>query len=557
MVTKLKDLLYGETSGLLEAAFLLGGFALFSKLLALVRDRLLAGHFGAGLELDIYYAAFRIPDFVFISLASLVASAVLIPFFVGKLGDKEDARRFFNSIFTVFFIAIVLVSAALFVFMPQLTPLVVPGFDAASEETMVLLSRIMLLSPIFLGLSGLFASVTQALRRFFVYALTPVVYNLGIIFGILFLYPSFGMPGLAYGVVLGSFFHFAIQLPVLFRNGFVPRFSLKAKFSELERVLALSLPRTITLSANHLVILIFIAMASLVAEGSIAVFNLSYNLQAVPLSVIGISYSVAAFPTLAHLLSNGKRAAFVSQILTAARHIIFWSIPITVLFIVLRAQIVRSIFGTGEFGWAETRLTAAALALFALSVAAQSLLLLFVRGYYAAGYTKTPLFVNVFSAVGTVLLGSFLFSLFTSSETFRYFIEAVLRVEGIPGTSILMLPLAFSIGQIVNLIVLWALFARDFEAPFKEIWLTLRHSFYGAIAMGFVSFQFLHVFDNIFDLNTLFGIFFQGLLSGLIGICAGVALLLLLGNAEVKEIGKALHGKFWREKPIVPDQGEL
>ncbi|MBI4118259.1 MAG: murein biosynthesis integral membrane protein MurJ [Parcubacteria group bacterium] len=557
MVTKLKDLLYGETSGLLEAAFLLGGFALFSKLLALVRDRLLAGNFGAGLELDIYYAAFRVPDFVFISLASLVASAVLIPFFVERLGDKEDAERFFNSIFTVFFLAITVVSAILFVAMPRLAPLVVPGFDPASEETMILLSRIMLLSPILLGLSGLFASVTQALRRFFIYALTPVVYNLGIILGILFLYPTFGMPGLAYGVVLGSLLHFAIQLPVLARNGFLPRFSFGLRFAELERVLALSLPRTITLSANHLVILIFIAMASLVAEGSIAVFNLSYNLQSVPLSVIGISYSVAAFPTLAYLLSNGKRTAFVSQILTAARHIIFWSIPITVLFIVLRAQIVRTIFGTGEFGWAETRLTAAALALFALSVAAQSLLLLFVRGYYAAGYTKKPLFVNVISAVGTVLLGSFLFSLFSSSETFKYFIETVLRVEGLEGTSILMLPLAFSIGQILNLVALWIFFSRDFDAPFKEVWLTLRHSFYGAVAMGFVSFESLRVFDDVFDLNTLFGIFSQGFLSGLIGILAGILLLLLLGNQEVKEIGKALHGKFWRGKPIAPDQGEL
>jgi len=557
MVNKLKNLLYGETSGLHEAAFLLAGFAILSKLLALVRDRLLAGNFGAGLELDIYYAAFRVPDFIFISLASLVASAVLIPFFIEKLGDKKEARRFFNSVFTVFFAAIVLVSVIVFFLMPKLAPLVVPGFDAASQEMTVLLSRIMLLSPILLGLSGLFASVTQALRRFFVYALTPILYNAGIIFGIVFLYPTFGMPGLAYGVVLGALLHFVIQLPVLVRNGFIPRFSLSIDFEGLKNVLVLSLPRTFALSANHLVILIFIAMASLIAEGSIAVFNLSFNLQSVPLSVIGISYSVAAFPTLAYLLSNGKHKAFVDQILTAARHILFWSLPITVLFIVLRAQIVRSIFGTGEFGWAETRLTAAALALFAFSVAAQSLVLLFVRGYYAAGYTKKPLLVNVSSAVGTVLLGFLLVALFKGSEMFRYFIEALLRVEGINGTDILMLPLAFSIGQILNVVVLWYLFARDFKAPFKDVWLTIRHSFYGAIAMGFVSFQFLRVFDDVFDINTLFGIFSQGLLSGLLGIFAGIILLMLLGNKEVKEIGKTLHRKFWQRKPIAPDQGEL
>ena len=170
---------------------------------------------------------------------------------------------------------------------------------------------------------------------------------------------------------------------------------MSIKWHEVKSVMALSVPRTLTLSANHLVLLVFGSFASLAGEGSISIFNLSFNLQSVPLSIVGVSYSVAAFPILVRMFSNGERDAFIEQTLSSLRHIIFWSLPVMVLFIVLRAQIVRTVLGTGEFGWPETRLTAAALALFSLSILAQSVILLVVRGYYAAGRTKVPLVVNL------------------------------------------------------------------------------------------------------------------------------------------------------------------
>jgi len=247
------------------------------------------------------------------------------------------------------------VSVLVYILMPKLSGFVVPGLGAEAQAELVVLSRIMLLSPILLGLSGLFASITQSLRRFFVYALSPVFYNVGIIIGIVFFYPFWGLPGLAFGVVLGALFHVLIQVPVLVRHKFFPRFSFDIDFREIKNVIYLSFPRTLTLSAHHFTLLILIALASFMTEGSIAIFNLSFNLQSIPLSIIGVSYSIAAFPTLARLYSNGERDAFVHQVATATRHIIFWSLPILALFVVLRAQIVRSIFGTGEFDWADTR----------------------------------------------------------------------------------------------------------------------------------------------------------------------------------------------------------
>lgn len=557
MIQRIFSLLHQEVRGLHEAAYLLGIFALGAKVLALFRDRLLAHNFGASESLDIYYAAFRIPDFIFITLASVVASAVLIPFMVEKLQKGTDARHFFNSIFTLFFISVIVVSAIVFVAMPFLSYLIAPGFSLEAQKEMTLLSRIMLLSPILLGLSGLFASVTQALQRFFVYALSPILYNLGIIIGILFFYPLFGLAGLSFGVVLGSLLHMVIQLPVLSRQRFIPRFLLHVSFSEIKNVLFLSVPRTITLSASHVVFLIFISFASLMGEGSISIFNLAFNLQSVPLSIIGVSYSVAAFPILSRMITDGNRHAFVEQVLSSLRHIIFWSFPVLVLFIVLRAQIVRTILGTGEFGWDETRLTAAALALFSVSVIAQSVILLLVRGFYSAGKTKIPLWVNVLSSLSIIVFAFVCMYIFKTQDSFRYFVESLLRISFVPGTIIVMLPLAFSLGTLINVLVLWHFFKKEFGISARMLSETIRHSFYSSVFMGFVAYQFLNVFDNVFNINTFWGIFLQGLCAGIIGIIVGIALLKVLRNKEIVEVQMSLHQKFWKQKPIAPDQVEL
>src|SRR3989344_815975 len=566
MVERLFKLFTQEISGLHEAAFLLAAFALGSKILALFRDRLLAHYFGASADLDVYYAAFRIPDFLYVSLASLVASAVLIPFIVERLPDRDRAQLFFRRMFTLFFFGMAALSVAAFFAMPYLARFIAPGFAPAEKDLLILLSQIMLGSPFFLGLSGLFASVTQSLRRFFVYALAPLLYNGGIIAGILLFYPLVGPVGLAYGVLLGAALHMAIQIPVLLSNGFVPAFTVSFDWREAKEVFLLSFPRTITVSVSHFVILVLTAIASLMIDGSIAVFNLSYNLQSVPLTVIGMSYSVAAFPTLARLFSNGEKGAFFAQVFKAARPIVFWSFPLLVLFIVLRAQIVRTIFGTGEFGWTETRLAAASLALFALSVIAQSLILLFVRGYYAAGFTRKPLVINLLFSAFIVAAAFALLFVFKANDFFRYFIEALLRVPDIKGSEVLMLPLAFSLGTLLNAFLLWAVFQKDFreaatvplvEKEYRELGITFRHSFYASVLAGFVAFQFLRVFDDIFDLNTFWWIFSQGFFSGTLGIVAGMIVLFAMGNKELREIFSAFSHRFWRRRAILPDQGEL
>ena len=552
MVKRFFNLLHREVRGLHEAAYLLGFFAVFSQILALVRDRLLTGKFGAGEILDIYYAAFRIPDFIFVSIASIVSLSVLIPFLTERVNSSEDkGRQFIGNIFVFFSFSILSVSIAAFILTPELLKVFVPGLaQAALYDELVVLTRLLLLQPIFLGLSSLFASVVHVYQRFVVYAISPLLYNVGIILGVLFFYPAVGIIGLGYGVVLGAFFHMLLQLSFIVKKGFLPRFPFRFNISEIKQVVILSFPRTLALSSSQISFIFLIALASFMVEGSIAVFSLSFNLQSVPLAIIGASYSVAAFPTLARLYSNGQRDTFFTHMTMAARYIIFWSLPSIVLFIVLRAQIVRVILGSGEFTWADTRLTAAALALFSVSILAQSLVLLFVRGYYAAGKTVKPLMVNVFSSLLMVIFSFAFIALFKNAPIFQYFVESLLRVEGIAGTSILMLPLAYSLAFLINAFLFWYLFQQDFKKFSATLARTFFESLSAAVVMGIAIHLFLDVFDNVFNLDTFLGIFAQGLISGILGIIVGIIVLKLLSNKEIDEVWRSFHNKFWKTKVI-------
>jgi putative peptidoglycan lipid II flippase len=559
MVRRIFSFLHKEVSGVHNAAYLLAMFAFLSQLLALVRDRLLAHSFGAGISLDIYYGAFRLPDLIFAALASMVSISVLIPFFSDKLEhNKDEAREFMNNVFTAFFFLMVVVAAIAYFLIPHLVKFIMPALkDEASIETFVSLSRLLLLQPIALGLSNLFGSLTQVTNRFYIYALSPLFYNLSIIAGIIFFFPYWGLEGIVMGVVLGSLLHAGIQIPTVTRLGLFPRFITKLKWEALRKVAAISIPRTITLSLNSLQLIFITSYASYMLEGSISIFNFSLNLQSVPFAIIGVSYSLAAFPTLSKLFSAGEKEKFLEHIIVAVRHIIFWSLPVMALFIVLRAQIVRVILGSGSFDWNDTRLTAACLALFVISLVAQSLELLFVRGYYASGNTRKPLIINAIFSILTILLPFALVKIFNSAEFFRFFIESLFKVEGIPGSEVLMLPLGFSIGTILNMIVLWFVFAQDFTVSFQKVWRTLGQSLSAAVIMGFVAYYCLNVFSQVVSTATLPGIFFQGFMSGIFSILIGIAILHVLKNEEIIEISKMLPKRIFRQKHVVLEADKI
>lgn len=549
-----------ESGNVNQAALLLGLFTFLSQILALFRDRAIAHYIGPSSSLDAYYAAFRVPDLIFISIASLASITVLVPFLVSKMdGEKvtQTSRKFFNDVFTVFFTTIMLVSLFAFFIMPQLVYFIAPGFSPAYQEEVIILSRIMLLSPILIGMSNLFGTITQLFRKFFLYALSPLFYNLGIISGVIFFYPWLGIYGLAVGVVLGAALHFLVQLLASANCGFAPKFSLAIDFKEIKKTAMVSLPRTLGLAMNNLALIVIIALASFQKAGSISVFNFSYNLQSVPLNIIGISYAVAAFPTLAKFFGAGKQEEFKAHLKEAARAIVFWSLPVIFLFIVLRAQIVRVILGSGSFSWEDTRLVAAGLAVFAISILAQGMITLLSRAYYAAGNTRKPLIINISCSLLIIFLAYFLVQFFEQVPMFRYFIESLLKVSDIPGTEVLMLPLAYSIGTILNFILqVWSI-KKEFMSHEPFVSKTFFQSLGGSFFLGLTTYLSLNALSPVFGTTTFWGVFLQGFISGLIGILAGGAILYLLGSEELRGLMQAVTSKFWKAKVIAPSTEEL
>lgn len=562
MVNRIITFLNKEFRGVNEAALLLGGFAFLSQILGLIRDRTLAHIVGAGPMLDVYYAAFRIPDFLYLSIASLASVTVLMPFLMDKINSDNNttdkARIFLNNIFSAYTIFMIVACGVIAIFMPQIVSYMVPGFSDYQISLLITTSRIMLLSPILIGLSNLIGTVTQLFRNFLIFSLSPVFYNVGILLGVLFLYPKFGVLGLSIGVIAGALLHFLVQVPVVIKHKLFPRFTYKIKWREILHVVKLSAPRTLTLSCHSLAFIFLIGMASTLKSGSISLFTFAFNLQSVPVGIIGISYSVAAFPILVKSFSMKDMDNFVNQIIFAAKQIVFWSLPIISLFIVLRAQIVRVVLGSNSFSWADTRLTAASVSLFIISLASQSLVLLFVRGYYAAGNTKKPLLINVSSSLMVIIFAQILIYVFHTFPQVLTHLEVILRVKDVPGTIMLALPLAYAMGSLLNFFLIWILFKKDFFCNKNvNLSLTFIHSLISAIVMGFVAYEALGLFDNVFNINTGIGILLQGLVSGIIGISAGVIVLVLFKNKELFDIWNALKNKFWRNRVVVPEQTEL
>ncbi|MFA6520514.1 MAG: murein biosynthesis integral membrane protein MurJ [Candidatus Paceibacterota bacterium] len=549
-----------ETGSVNQAALLLGSLTLLSQILALFRDRSIAHFIGPSSSLDAYYAAFRVPDLIFICIASLASITVIIPFLVARMeGDKvtEEAKKYLNDIFTVFFSLMVSVSLIAFLIMPHLVFFIAPGFVGESQMQVILLSRIMLLSPILMGLSNLFGTVTQLFRKFFIYSLSPIFYNLGIIAGVIVFYPIFGIYGLSIGVVFGALMHFGIQVFASSSCGFTPRFSFSINFKDIKNIALTSLPRTLGLAFNNIALISIIALASYLQKGSISVFNFAFNLQSVPLNIIGISYAVAAFPVLAKSFSSGKKDEFKQHLKSAARAIVFWSLPVIFLFIVVRAQIVRVILGSGSFSWDNTRLVAACLAIFSVSILAQGMITLLSRSYYAIGDTKRPLIVNFLSSLLIIVLSFVFIRLFENWLFFRYFIESLLKVTDITGTEILMLPLAYSIGTIFNFILHWVFVKKDFMPNESFITKTFFQSLGASFFLGLVSYLSLNALSPVFGTTTFWGVLLQGFISGILGIMAAIVVLYLLKSEELSELIVTLKTKFWKAKVIAPSQEEL
>jgi len=555
MVRRILSRLTAPIRGLHQAAYLLAGLTLASQALALIRDRIFAHMFGAGQTLDIYYAAFKVPDLVYALVVSLVSAYVLIPSITERIdkGGKAQARRLVSQAATFLLFFGGALCAILAFFAPTFLHFLFPVLMNSSQHAeFVFLTRLLLIQPILLGLSSVLSSVTQIERRFVLFAMSPVLYNLGIIAGTVFLYPRFGLAGIGIGVIGGAIMHIALHIPVVVRAGLTPRLTVP-RLSELLDLFSHSLPRSLALAMGSFTTLILIALASRSGEGGVSVYTLAGNLEAVPLSLIAASYATAAFPVLAEQAGGGRKEAFKATVTVAARHIVFWSSVITVLTIVLRAHIVRIILGSGAFDWNDTRLTAAILAVLVVSLLAQGLILLCARAFYAAGRSWNPLLVQLGDAGISVLVAYLLVHAARAWPLLQYFMEALLRISGVPGSSVLFIAMGYTVGQFVMLIV--ALFTLRVVAPgvARDIMRPLFEGLGAAILGGAASYGVLALGGSIAPLTGLSTVFAEGFLAGIVGLFVAGFVLWLLENQEFRDLVASLR-KLTSFKPLAPHE---
>ncbi|MDD3729137.1 MAG: murein biosynthesis integral membrane protein MurJ [Candidatus Pacebacteria bacterium] len=545
----LKKIYNSKTKTITFTAALLALSGILSRVLGLLRDRLLAGNFGAGQQLDIYFAAFRIPDFVYGILIAGGVGAAFLPVF-SKYFKEEDEKwskeslELVNNVLNCFFLILIAVCSIIALFAPFFVSLVIPGFEGESRKLTIDLTRIMLFSPILFGLSGIFSGVLHYFNRFFAYSLAPILYNLGIIFGIVFLVPIFGIFGLAYGVILGAFFHLIVQVPAAFSSGYryIPVFNFN--FPGLRKIFFLMIPRMAAVAVSHINLIVITAIASTLAVGSIAVFNFSNNLHYFPVGIIGFSFAISSFPTFSKFWANGQKAEFFKNLSSSVRQILFLIVPASFLMFLLRAQIVRVVLGTGQFGWLETRLTVASLGIFCLGIFASGLVPLLSKAFFALHDTKTPLIIGFFSVISNISFSLFFVFLLNGSNFFSFFMRDILKLYGIENIEVIGLPLALSISAVFQFFLLFFfLYKKIGDFGMKEIYDSLMRIMFGCIFMSVTVYYSLWFLSSYVDMRTFFGVMSQALISGALGGVVYLSILVIINAPEIKSIKRMLYLK--------------
>ena len=542
-----KNIFHKPINNITVAAALVALSSLASRFLGVFRDHILAGQFGASSTLDVYYAAFRVPDLIYNLIVVGALSAGFIPIFTGLIKDfkcergkdcdptvvNEEAWHLSSNVLNILALGLIGLSIIGIIFARPLTRLITPGFSPAEQDATAALTRIMFLSPVFLGISGILGGILQSFKRFLMYSFAPIYYNVGIIIGALFFVKIWGVNGLAYGVVLGAFMHMMSQVPTVYQLGFRHRLKIIWNDAKTWRIGKMMVPRTLSLAISQVNLVVITIIASGLAGGSLAVFNLANNLQAFPVGIFGISFAIAAFPALSeHAFNLEKLRENFSQTM---RKILFFIIPATVLIIALRAQIIRVVLGNGRFTWQDTILTMNTLGYFAISLFAQATIPLLVRVFYARHNSIIPFSVGLITVT----------------------LNTVLALLLAPRLGVAGLALAFSIDNILNFLLLWVwLHYKVGRLGLGEISKATFGFIVASMAAGLAAQLSKAAIAPFINMTRFSGVFIQLCGAALAGLVAYGLFCYLLQSEELLGFLDAMRHRWPFKKVKIDDQGE-
>jgi putative peptidoglycan lipid II flippase len=391
---------------LARAGLIVSAAYFVSRILGWVRLVVITNEFGAGTQLDAYFAAFRLPDAIFQLVAAGALSSAMIPVLAGLFsrGEEDRAWRVVSTVLNIMLLALASMAAVVAVFAPQIVPILTPGFDAVGTELTVRLTRIMLFSPVLLALGAVASSVLNARGRFGAAAIAPSLYNIAIIAGAVFLGPWLGVEALAIGVVAGSLLHLGIQLRPLIQERFRLSFEIELADPQARQVLLLMAPRALGLGANQITFIVATTLATGVGLGAVTAYNVAWTVMQIPLGVIGFPLGVVLLPSLSRAIAAGSVREFGQLIVRSARLVLWIMLFITAIGIVLRRQSVTLLF---DYGLDERAisLTADTLSFLFLGLAAHTLVIIFARAFYSGHDTRTPVLTALADMVVCVVIG--------------------------------------------------------------------------------------------------------------------------------------------------------
>jgi len=495
-----------------------------SNLLGWLRDRFLTKNIDT-YHLDIYYAAFRIPDFIFNLLILGAIVSAFVPVFSDYLArdNKKEGFKTANNLINLSLLTMIAVGIMLVIFMPWIIPVLV-RFDTKDRmDQAIFFSRVLLILPVFFSVSYILGTMLNSFKLFFIYALSPLFYNLAIIIGAVYLAPRYGVIGVVYAVVAGAFLHLVILIPSIKKTGYRYSFAISFADKNIRKIILLMIPRSISMGANQIMLSVFTSLASVMAAGSITAFSIANNTQSVPFSIVGAAFSGAIFPTLALKIAQKKEKEFAFYLNRALRVTGYLLIPSTAIFILLRAQIVRLLYGSGKFNWQDTRTTALVLGLFAVSILAQGISPIIARAFYAMKDTKTPMFCAILAVLVSIVVAI-----------------PLSRQYSVAG-----LALAFSIGNYVNLFSLLYYLNKIYPGVIhKELYKSYFITFFISLAMAVAVWSSMHIAANYVDMTRFSGVLLQTIIACLVGGILFFGLSYFFDQEEMHwAISRKINGK--------------
>jgi len=502
-----------------------------SRVLGWLRLSVFGAAFGETAQLDAFWVAFRIPDALFNLVVAGALTSAFIPVFAGYLAKEREneAWHVASSVMNVLVVGLMVLSAVMWLAAPWIVPtfIVQPSFASrpGQLDLAIELTRVMLLSPIFMGLSALVTGVLQSYRQFLAGAIAPLVYNgVQILFAI-FAAPVLGIHALAYGVVAGAAMMFLVQLPELTFRRTKYQFTFDLSHAGVREIFALAGPRTLALGAVQVVF--FVDIASGMRPGSVTALTYAFQLMLLPLGVFSIAISAAVFPTLSHYASLGQALKMRDALQQAIRWILFLTLPTAILMVVLRRPIVNLLFQYGEFGPDARELVQAAFLFYALGLAGHALVQILARAYYASRDTTTPVALTLISIGANVVLSVTLAPVF-----------------GING-----LALANSIATLAEAALLLALLASRARLRLVGLGYATLKQVTAALFMGVAMFLFIN-FTNI-PLNLAQDppkllLFVQTLLATSFGVGVYLLAAYVMRISELQEIIAVVRARLRR-----------